>query len=309
MKENSIRMNKTISYKTAEKSSDLADTVELFKTILDDKLGELKSELIQEQDSLKRKIKEHVSLNLKREDKLKGRYKKIRIADSSPPGWGTVREYEANAVASGSEDEKKIRQAETRAIGTNKEKSKYRQQLYPKNPTRQQPAEPYGYPAYAQRYQRSQQPPFLVGASKAFYLKCGYFHIDICPQLHTFLSFQWEARSLAQLVGRIISMTPVIGNVARIMSHFCYMEIESRIGWDNHISGYKPLKVLSELKFWLGNIALIYCRKLCHYSKSSAVIYSDASNIAASAYTVKLENKIFHTMWTCSEMAQSSAWR
>ncbi|CAC5388554.1 unnamed protein product [Mytilus coruscus] len=62
------------------------------------------------------------------------------------------------------------------------------------------------------------------------------------------------SRSLAQVVGRIISMTPVIGNVARIMSKFCYMEIESRIGWDNPISGYKPVEVLSELKFWLEKI-------------------------------------------------------
>ncbi|CAC5379968.1 unnamed protein product [Mytilus coruscus] len=92
-----------------------------------------------------------------------------------------------------------------------------------------------------------------------FDLKSGYFHIDICPQQQTFLGFQWEARTLAQVVGRIISMTPVIGNVARIMSKFCYMEIESRIGWDNPISGYKPVEVLSELKFWLENVTLINC--------------------------------------------------
>ncbi|VDI76706.1 Hypothetical predicted protein [Mytilus galloprovincialis] len=117
------------------------------------------------------------------------------------------------------------------------------------------------------------------------------------------------ARSLAQVVGRIISMTPVIGNVARIMSKFCYMEIESRIGWDIPITGYKPVEVLSELKFWLENVTMINYRNLCHYSKSSVVIYSDASNIAAGAYTVELENKIFHKMWTCSETVQSSTWR
>ncbi|CAG2187486.1 unnamed protein product [Mytilus edulis] len=73
------------------------------------------------------------------------------------------------------------------------------------------------------------------------------------------------ARSLAQVVGRIISMTPVIGNVARIMSKFCYMEIESRIGWDIPITGYKPVEVLSELKFWLENVTMINYRNLCHY--------------------------------------------
>jgi len=48
-------------------ASDLADTVELFKTILDAKLGNLKSELIQEQDTLKRKIKADVTLKFKSE--------------------------------------------------------------------------------------------------------------------------------------------------------------------------------------------------------------------------------------------------
>ena len=104
-------------------------------------------------------------------------------------------------------------------------------------------------------------------------------------------------------------MTPVIGNVARIMSKFCYMEIESRIGWDIPITGYKPVEVLSELKFWLENVTMINYRNLGHYSKSSVVIYSDASNIAAGAYTVELENKIFHKMWTCSETVQSSTCR
>ncbi|XP_076116783.1 uncharacterized protein LOC143084259 [Mytilus galloprovincialis] len=106
-----------------------------------------------------------VSLN-KDDDKLDENnnedQQEIRIADASPAGWGTVREYESNAVASDSEDERKIRQAETRAIRTSKEKSKSRQQPYPnkKNTPRQQPAESYGNPAYAQHYQRNQQQPF-----------------------------------------------------------------------------------------------------------------------------------------------------
>ncbi|CAC5423890.1 unnamed protein product [Mytilus coruscus] len=107
----------------AEKSSDLVDTVELFKTILDNKLGELKSEFIQEQDSLKRKIKENVSLKFKGE-------------------------------------------AETRANRKTKEKSKSRQQPYPKNPPRQQPAESYSNPAYAQHYTNVLSSRLFVGDSQ-----------------------------------------------------------------------------------------------------------------------------------------------
>ena len=45
------------------------------------------------------------------------------------------------------------------------------------------------------------------------------------------------------------------------------------------------------------------------YSKSSVVIYSDASNVAAGAYTVQVESKLFHKMWFVNERAESSTWR
>ena len=44
------------------------------------------------------------------------RQKCIRMADKSVAGWGTVQEYLTDEVASDSEDEKKIRQAEKRAL-------------------------------------------------------------------------------------------------------------------------------------------------------------------------------------------------
>ena len=108
------------------------DTFELFKVYFDNKLGDLKSELVQEQDSLTKKLKGDVSLKFKHEgnkiqhkfneqivselnkllkfaplseshviqlisnlvEKVKGRNKLIRIADASTGGWTTVREYE-----------------------------------------------------------------------------------------------------------------------------------------------------------------------------------------------------------------------
>ena len=116
-------------------------------------------------------------------------------------------------------------------------------------------------------------------------------------------------RLLAQVVGRVISMIPVIGNVGRIMSKYCYMAIETRLAWDKPLLLSNPNFVLSELTFWLNNIHSLNCRRSSVYSKSSVIVYSDASNYAAGAYSVELENKIFHKMWTAFESNRSSTWR
>jgi len=134
---------------------------------------------------------------------------------------------------------------------------------------------------------------------------------DLFTSLHSvFDKFPcFTARFLAQVVGRVISMTPVIGNVARIMTKYCYMAIESRKSWDSIMSLSNPHEVFSELKFWLDSINGINCRKMGTYSKSSVMIYSDASSLAAGAFSVEVESKIFHKMWTLEESVQSSTWR
>ena len=43
------------------------------------------------------------------------RIKLLKIADSSPHGWGTVSEYEANPITQGDEDDKKLKKAEKAA--------------------------------------------------------------------------------------------------------------------------------------------------------------------------------------------------
>lgn len=62
------------------------------------------------------------------------------------------------------------------------------------------------------------------------------------------------ARKLAQIVGRIISMSPVIGNMSRLMTRYSYMCIESRITWDSILNMTFPDLVYDEFLFWLENI-------------------------------------------------------
>ena len=118
-----------------------------------------------------------------------------------------------------------------------------------------------------------------------------------------------SARNLAQVTGRIISMSPVIGNITRIMTRYCYMSIESRMSWDSYLVLESKSFVISELKFWLDNIANVNFKTLNQYSQSHVMVYSDASSIAAGACTVELESKNFHTMWKSTEMLESSTWR
>ena len=58
-----------------------------------------------------------LTVNLKRRNKL------IKMADRSVLGWDTVAEYEADPIASDSDDGKKIRQAENKALTKRKSKT------------------------------------------------------------------------------------------------------------------------------------------------------------------------------------------
>ena len=119
----------------------------------------------------------------------------------------------------------------------------------------------------------------------------------------------FSARYLAQVTGKIISMSPVISNVTRLLTRYCYILIESRSAWDSVLKIDRPEEILNEINFWLQNVRFLNSRSLVNYSRSSVVIYSDASAIGAGAFTVELDSKIFQKTWNEVERLKSSTWR
>ncbi|VDI82350.1 Hypothetical predicted protein [Mytilus galloprovincialis] len=117
-----------------------------------------------------------------------------------------------------------------------------------------------------------------------------------------------SARNLARITGRIVSMSPVLGNVTRLMTRNIYRLIESRVSWD-YTFKLSDQDVINELLFWKVHVSKLNVKCLSDYKIPSVVMYSDASSFACGAYSCQLDDKIFHKMWSEDERKRSSTWR
>ena len=125
------------------------------------------------------------------------------------------------------------------------------------------------------------------------------------------LSFQpprkVHVKRVASVTGQIISLSPCVGSVARIMTRFLFSVVNSARSWESEV--FLSDDSLSEISFWKNNL-LFLNSKVCWSVQSLPVkvTFSDASNSACGAF-VKNSNLVFHQNWSPVERAQSSTWR
>jgi CDP-diglyceride synthetase len=76
----------------------------------------------------------------------------------------------------------------------------------------------------------------------------------LCSITHIIVFFPvFTARELAQATGKVISLSPVVGNLTRLMTRHCYMSIETMYCF--HLSPSRALNTLKIIKHFVKNFA------------------------------------------------------
>ena len=97
-------------------------------------------------------------------------------------------------------------------------------------------------------------------------------------QLHKVDSVQSvSARSLASLIGKIMSMALALGPVTRLMTRSLYAVLNSRTAWCQRLELTAEAAV--ELKFWLHEIEKFNGQRIWPRPSAVRVVYSDASSM------------------------------
>ncbi|XP_063404378.1 uncharacterized protein LOC134687850 [Mytilus trossulus] len=127
----------------------------------------------------------------------------------------------------------------------------------------------------------------------------------------------FRARFIASIVGKLISMHAVFGNVVRRNTRFIYDCVMSKASWQ--ACGRITHEALSELMYWN-----LHCRNINTVgAKISTVtvntlfdceIFCDASDVGFGGYTTPFADSHFENFetfgnWTKPEMGESSTWR
>ena len=115
------------------------------------------------------------------------------------------------------------------------------------------------------------------------------------------------ARSLASVVGQIISMSLALGPVTRLRTRAMYSVLNQRKCWSDRLRLSRDAQ--EELSFWQHNIDQFNGQSIVFSAGVTRVVYSDASSTGYGGYTVELGPEYAHGQWSADELVLSSTWR
>ena len=116
-------------------------------------------------------------------------------------------------------------------------------------------------------------------------------------------------RFIASIVGKIISLSPCVGNVSLIMSRFLQSAVFFRHDWDTPLDlsrfQFFP-QCLDEVNFWLDNCVKLNCKKLFEYSQPVVIVCTDASNFACGGYAHFVDKEEFDLFYQAFSSMEST---
>jgi hypothetical protein len=115
------------------------------------------------------------------------------------------------------------------------------------------------------------------------------------------------ARLTASLVGQLVSMSYVIGNVTNIMTKYLSIDILDKQSWNSAICLSK--ESLDQIAFWKRNLRTANLKEFTFDLSCHIIVYSDASNTGYGGYMVENPSDIAHGMWSSNESMKSSTWK
>ena len=116
-----------------------------------------------------------------------------------------------------------------------------------------------------------------------------------------------SAKSLASIVGRIISMGLGMGPVVRLRSRAMYSLLNSRVSWHDYLIINEDVQ--QELRFWNDCIEQYNGQRIWRAPSTMRVVYSDASSTGYAGFTVEHGCHIALGQWNAIEAEKSSTWR
>ena len=130
----------------------------------------------------------------------------------------------------------------------------------------------------------------------------------------------FHAKFLARIVGQIISMKVVVGDIVRMKTRFLYYCILSKASWEAKVK--ISVDALKEIEFWRKNVSILNgngrsIEFVCASDVCNLLLYCDASDVGFGGYFETFDDENNENVflgsvvgnWTADESRLSSTWR